>query len=124
MAKRPRRKSRLNRRPVPVATDAAIERLMRFLTWRFKWLPRPVTHVSRARTLDNGFAADLQLFDGTRCILVVRNWQGDDPDERWYMKGKYKPAGPSGFYWNPVDKVWVRATEEEAKAATAAGNCL
>lgn len=124
MAKRPRRKARLAPRPVPVATDEAIERLERYLYQRFGSLPRPVTHVSRARTLDDGFAADVQLFDGSRSILIVRHVEGRDPEERWCMRGKYEPEGPSGFYWNTIAEGWVRATDEEAEAAIAAGHCL
>lgn len=124
MAKRSRRKSRLNPRPVPVGTDEAIARLERYLYRRFRSVPRPVTHVSRARTLNDGFAADVQLFDGSRSILIVRQVEGRETEERWCMRGKYKPEGPRGFYWNPVQKVWVRATEEEAEAAIAGGYCL
>lgn len=124
MAKRPRRTARLAPRPVPVPTDEAVARLERYLYQRFRSLPRPVTHVSRARNLDNGFAADVQLFDGSRCFLIVRHVEGYEPNERWCMRGKYKPEGPGGFYWNPIREVWVRATEEEAEAAIAGGYCL
>lgn len=123
MAKRSRRR-RLAPRPVPVATDEAIERLERYLYQRFGALPRPVTHVSRARTLNDGFAADVQLFDGDRCILIVRHEEGRDPDERWCMRGKYSPNSPGGFYYNLNRKEWVRASEEETAAAIAAGYCL
>lgn len=124
MAKRSLRKARLAPRPVPEQTDEAIGRLRRFLCRRFRAGPYPVTHVSRARTLDGGFAADVQLFDGERCILIVRHEEGRDPDERWCMRGKYEPEGPSGFYWDTIRKAWVRASEEEADAAIAAGRCL
>jgi hypothetical protein len=124
VAKRSSRKRRLAPRPVPVQTDEAISRLRRFLCRRFRAGPYPVTHVARARVLNNGFAADVQLFDGERCILIVRHEEGRDPDERWCMRGKYEPDGPSGFYYNPIRKEWVRASEEEADAAVAAGYCL
>lgn len=125
MAKRSRRKSRLAPRPVPVGTDEAVIRLKLFLCERFGCLPLPVTHVSRARALDNdGFAADVQLFDGSRSILIVRYMEERGTEERWCMRGKYEPEGPSGFYWNPIEKVWVRATDEEAEAAIGGGYCL
>lgn len=124
MAKRSRRKPGLAPRPVPEQTDEAIGRLRRFLCRRFRAGPYPVTHVSRARTLDGGFAADVQLFDGERCILIVRHKEGRNPDERWCMRGKYSPNSPGGFYYNPIRKEWVRASEEEADAAFAAGYCL
>lgn len=125
MAKRSRRKARLAPRPVPVTTDIAIERLREYCRDRFGALPCPITHVARARMLDNeGFAVDVQLFDGGRAILIVRYMGERGTEERWCMRGKYKPEGPRGFYWDPVQRVWVRATEEEAKAATAAGHCL
>jgi hypothetical protein len=124
VAKRSRRKPGLAPRPVPVPTDEVISRLRRFLCLRFLGVPGPVTHVARARTLDNGFAADVQLFDGGRCILIVRQVEGHVTDERWCMRGKYSPNSPSGFYYNPIRKEWVRASEEEAEAAIAAGHCL
>lgn len=114
MAKRSRRKSRLNPRPVPVATDIAIERLRRFCRDRFELEPCPITHVARARTLDhNGFAADVQLFDGGRAILIVRQVWGRDPDERWCMRGKYKPEGPSSFIFSLISHEWVRYYPED-----------
>ena len=114
MAKRSRRKSRLNPRPVPVTTDIAIERLRQFCRLRFDSAPCPITHVSRARTLDHrGFAVDVQLFDGGRAILIVRHVRGRDPDERWCMRGKYKPEGPSCFIFDILTQRWVRYYPED-----------
>ena len=116
MAKRSRRKARLAPRPVPVPTDEAVARLKRFLRERFRDVTLPVTHASRVRTLDNdGFAADLQLFDGERCVLIVRHVEGRKPEERWYMRGKYKPDGPASFIFDIIRQDWVRYYPDEAE---------
>ena len=108
MAKRSRRKGRLAPRPVPVATDEAVVRLERFLRFRFPGVPLPVTHASRARVLDRGFAADLQLFDGGRCVLVARHVKGGEIEEWWYQRGKYRPDGPVDFLFDEIRQCWVR----------------
>ena len=50
---------------------------------------------------------------GGRAILIVRQVWGRDPDERWCMRGKYKPEGPSSFIFSLISHEWVRYYPED-----------
>jgi hypothetical protein len=109
----------LRPRPVPRANAVSVRRLERFLSDRFPRVPWPVRSVYRARKLGNGgFAADVALFDGDRCVLIVRTKKGRKRDERWYMRTE-----PDGFYFSISRHAWVRASDEEAEEAIAAQDC-
>ncbi len=49
-------------------------------------------------TLNDGFAADVQLFDGSRSILIVRQVEGRETEERWVHAREVQARGTPGFY--------------------------